>query len=85
MGDRDLPNVWHYKPWWCQPWSIALTGISLITGSWLLLHRYWVTGIVAFPVMLWMGFFLVIYPQLVRASGLLTNTQPKAPPKTFES
>ncbi|MFM6357615.1 MAG: DUF6737 family protein, partial [Planktothrix sp.] len=26
-------NPWNYKPWWCQPWSILLTGITLILGS----------------------------------------------------
>ncbi|MEL6320035.1 MAG: DUF6737 family protein [Cyanobacteria bacterium J06626_14] len=71
MSDRDTPSVWSYKPWWCQPWSIVLTGISVITGSWLLLHRYWLTGLVALPILVWMGFFLIIWPKLMRESGLL--------------
>jgi hypothetical protein len=57
-------SVWQLKPWWCQPWSILLTGIVLIGGSWLLLHRLWVTLLVAIPVLIWMGFFLGLYPQL---------------------
>ncbi|NER78879.1 MAG: hypothetical protein F6K42_04735 [Leptolyngbya sp. SIO1D8] len=73
MGDRKMPSVWNYKPWWCQPWSILLTGISLITGSWLLFHRYWLTGIVALPVLTWMSFFLLIWPKLMRDSGLLAE------------
>jgi len=51
MRDRPSYNVWSYKPWWCQPWSIALTAISVTVGSWLLFHRYWVTGMVAVPML----------------------------------
>lgn len=72
MGDRATANVWDYKPWWCQPWSILLTGNGLIGGSWLLFHRYWLTGIVALPLLAWMGFFLIVWPQLMADSGLLS-------------
>jgi hypothetical protein len=58
-------SVWNDKPWWCQPWSIALTGVTLISGSWLLLKTLWVTVLVAVPVLVWMGFFLLVYPRLV--------------------
>ena len=75
MGDRTTPSVWSYKPWWCQPWSIMLTGVSLIAGSWLLFHRYWLTGIVALPISIWMGFFLIAWPKLMRDSGLLAELQ----------
>ncbi|MEO1377194.1 MAG: DUF6737 family protein [Cyanobacteria bacterium J06635_10] len=57
-------NVWQYKPWWCQPWSILLTGITLITGSWLLFHKIWLTILVSIPLLTWMSFFLLIYPKL---------------------
>lgn len=69
MGDRTTSSVWTYKPWWCQPWSILLTGITMIAGSWLIFHRYWVTGLVALPVLVWMGFFLLVYPKLVSGAG----------------
>jgi hypothetical protein len=23
----NQPNLWQSKPWWCQPWTIILTGI----------------------------------------------------------
>lgn len=62
------PNIWNYKPWWCQPWSIALTGIGLIGGSWVLLRSTWITLIVAIPVLIWMGFFLLIYPKAMAQS-----------------
>jgi hypothetical protein len=58
-------NIWHYKPWWCQPWSILFTGIGIIAASWLLLHWVWLTVLVAIPVLAWMGFFLGIYPTLM--------------------
>jgi hypothetical protein len=58
-------NIWQYKPWWCQPWSIVLTGVAIIGGSWLLLHRLWLTGLVALPILVWMGYFLLVYPRLM--------------------
>ncbi len=60
------PNVWHYKPWWCQPWSILLTGATLIGGSWLLGQRIWLTLLVALPILAWMGYFLLVYPRLMQ-------------------
>lgn len=41
---RDLPlaeamteaqdlSIWTHKPWWCQPWSILLTGVAVVTIS----------------------------------------------------
>jgi hypothetical protein len=56
-------SVWQSKPWWCQPWSILLTGNGLIAGSGWLTQRVWVALLVGIPVLVWMGFFLVIYPQ----------------------
>jgi hypothetical protein len=68
--DNHLPTVWSYKPWWCQPWSILLTGCCLIVGSWGLFHHIWVTAIVAIPVITWMGFFLLVYPQLMKGEEM---------------
>jgi hypothetical protein len=76
MNDPTNPtSVWQLKPWWCQPWSILLTGLVSIGGSWLLLHRWWLTLIVAVPVSAWMGFFVVLYPRLVKEAGLLGGGQ----------
>jgi hypothetical protein len=78
--DADVSlNIWDYKPWWCQPWSILLTGILLIAGSWFLFHRLWITGLVAFPVLVWMGFFLWIYPQAMRAELSQTHSTAAKP------
>lgn len=59
-------NVWNYKPWWCQPWSIILTGIAIIGGSWLLFHTVWLSIIVALPITAWWSYFLLLYPRMVQ-------------------
>ncbi|WP_414619560.1 DUF6737 family protein [Calothrix sp. CCY 0018] len=73
MTPQKPTSVWQYKPWWCQPWSILLTGITLITASWLLFHKVWLTILVAIPLLTWMGFFLLIYPkaymEMIREQG----------------
>ncbi|MBK4730780.1 hypothetical protein JJD41_13030 [Oxynema sp. CENA135] len=66
MSEAKPFNPWSYKPWWCQPWSIALTGISLIVGSWVLFKLIWLSAIVAVPVSIWMGFFLLVWPKLMQ-------------------
>lgn len=70
----DKPiRVWSYKPWWCQPWSILLTGCLLIGGTWWLTQIIWLTILLAIPVLIWMGFFLLLYPRLMQQSGLLAD------------
>ncbi|MBW4515528.1 MAG: hypothetical protein KME11_09910 [Timaviella obliquedivisa GSE-PSE-MK23-08B] len=64
MNSSPNQSVWHYKPWWCQPWSILLTGTTLISGSWVLLHTLWVTLLMAVPILTWMIFFVGVYPRL---------------------
>lgn len=58
-------NPWDHKPWWCQPWSILLTGNGAIFLSWLGFHRLWLTAIVAVPLTIWMGFFVIFWPRLM--------------------
>ena len=55
-------GFWSLKPWWCQPWSILLSGIAAIAASWLVLGRWWVTAPVALVVLAWWGLFLVVVP-----------------------
>lgn len=73
ISEQKSLNPWNYKPWWCQPWSIILTGVTLISGSWLLFKTIWVTIIVAVPLLTWMGFFLLIWPKLMIESGVLES------------
>lgn len=58
-------NVWDHKPWWCQPWSIILTGMTVVSGSWLMLHRLWLSFLVGIPIAVWWAYFLVLYPRAV--------------------
>lgn len=69
-GQKSL-NPWDYNPWWCQPWSILLTGTILISGSWFIWRMVWLTLVISVPVLTWMVFFLLIWPSLVRQSGIL--------------
>ena len=62
-------NLWALKPWWCQPWSIVLTGIAAIAGSWVLLGRLWITIPGAVLVLLWWWLFLVLVPAAYRAEA----------------
>ncbi|MBF2035731.1 MAG: hypothetical protein IGR92_09665 [Leptolyngbyaceae cyanobacterium T60_A2020_046] len=67
--ERQLPeSLWQLKPWWCQPWSIVLTGIVILGGVWLLSHRLWLTIPVGIAVGLWWGVFLVIAPRQYAAA-----------------
>ncbi|MBD2436672.1 DUF6737 family protein [Nostoc sp. FACHB-110] len=75
MSEQKPLNPWKYKPWWCQPWSIILTSVILISGSWLLFQIIWLTILVAIPVLIWMGFFVFIWPQLMIRSGILESYQ----------
>jgi hypothetical protein len=59
------PNLWQSKPWWCQPWTIILTGTIIITGSWLIFHTLWLTMPVAALIVLWWTYFLIIVPRLL--------------------
>lgn len=55
-------SLWQLKPWWCQPWSILLTGTSIIAGSWVVLHRWWISASLSLAVGLWWLVFLVLVP-----------------------
>lgn len=75
MSEQQTISPWKYKPWWCQPWSIVLTGVTLVTGIWLIFKIVWLTILVAIPLLIWMGFFLLIWPQLMIRSGVLDNLE----------
>lgn len=58
-------NLWQYKPWWCQPWSIILTGIVGALLSWYILRNIWITAGLSGLILAWWGYFLVYYPRLI--------------------
>ena len=63
-------TIWQHKPWWCQPWSIVLTGVVVVAGSWLILHRWWISAVVAAVVLVWWCLFLVLVPAAYRRGEL---------------
>ena len=63
VASTKSTNVWDYKPAWCQPWSIILTGIAIVVGSWLVLHQVWLSAAVALAIIVWWVYFLLIYPK----------------------
>ena len=62
----DRFSVWNYKPWWCQPWSIILTGITIVTGSWLLIHSLWLSILCSLAIATWWFYFLILYPRMAQ-------------------
>jgi len=55
-------SLWELKPWWCQPWSIILTGLGVVLFSWVLLHRWWLTAAAGLAIGAWWLLFLVLVP-----------------------
>ncbi len=55
-------DFWDLKPFWCQPWSILLTGIILIALTIWWPHRALFTVFVLISVLLWWGLFLFLAP-----------------------
>lgn len=61
---QELPvvSIWQLKPWWCQPWSILLTGVVLILASWALIKIWWLTAAIGLGIAAWWLLFLVLVP-----------------------
>ncbi|MEI6030492.1 MAG: DUF6737 family protein [Synechococcaceae cyanobacterium ELA739] len=66
-GSLCCGSIWSHKPWWCQPWSILLTGIAIPAASWCLLQRWWITAPLAAAILVWWWLFLVLVPAAWRA------------------
>ncbi|WP_115009453.1 DUF6737 family protein [Synechococcus sp. N5] len=66
---QPQPPFWSLKPWWCQPWSIISTGVLMVGGSWVLLHRLWISLPLALSVLAWWLLFLVLVPAAYRSSA----------------
>ncbi|KAK7336765.1 hypothetical protein VNO77_17312 [Canavalia gladiata] len=59
----EYDSVWDTKPSWCQPWTITLTGLSIIALSWLILQSLIVTFLVSLLISAWWYIFLYSYPK----------------------
>ncbi|HBL12177.1 MAG TPA: hypothetical protein DD379_12350, partial [Cyanobacteria bacterium UBA11162] len=64
MPEQKPLNPWNYKPWWCQPWSIVLTGGAIITASWTVTKTIWITVGISIPILVWWIYFLWLWPRL---------------------
>lgn len=62
-------SIWQHKPWWCQPWTIVLTGTLVPTGVWLLTHRWWLTLPVVLGALVWWLVFLHLVPKSYAEGG----------------
>ncbi|KAI5315959.1 PREDICTED: MULTISPECIES [Prunus dulcis] len=59
----EYDSVWDTKPSWCQPWTITLTGVLVIGGSWLILNSVVITVLAALLISTWWFIFLYSYPK----------------------
>ncbi|XP_042517835.1 uncharacterized protein LOC122091770 [Macadamia integrifolia] len=59
----EYDSVWDTKPSWCQPWTIMLTGASVIALSWLIMHSVVLTTVVLSLICAWWYIFLYAYPK----------------------
>ena len=66
---QKQPPFWSLKPLWCQPWSIISTGVLMVGGSWVLLHRLWISLPLALGVLAWWLLFLVLVPAAYRSAA----------------
>ncbi len=55
-------SIWALKPWWCQPWSIVVTGIAVVAASLFWPGRLWFSLLLAAGVIAWWLLFLVLVP-----------------------
>jgi hypothetical protein len=60
------PDLWQSKPWWCQPWTIILTGVLIVSSSWLVLHTWWISIPLGILIGVWWLYFLVIVPRMLQ-------------------
>ncbi len=56
-------SFWSEKPWWCQPWTIILSGLFIIIASWISLHKPFITVALSLLVLIWWFMFLFLAPR----------------------
>lgn len=59
----EYDSVWDTKPSWCQPWTIMLTGLSIVACSWVILHSVIVSSLAVGVIGAWWYIFLYSYPK----------------------
>jgi len=68
--EMEERNVWKTKPVWCQPWTIVLTGMLIISLPTLVFDWKYVSVAFAFPIAAWWYVFLYAYPKSFREGGM---------------
>jgi hypothetical protein len=77
LADRELdPNIWAYKPWWCQPFYILATGGGVVAGAWEVSggSPNWAFA-AAMPVAAWWYLFLWLVPAQFREAAKASNAE----------
>ncbi|KAG2312103.1 hypothetical protein Bca4012_026635 [Brassica carinata] len=59
----EYDSVWDTKPSWCQPWTIVVTGLSIVACSWAVLHSVLVSSLAVGLIGAWWYIFLYSYPK----------------------
>ena len=67
--EEDEKNVWKTKPFWCQPWTIVLTGVGIISLPTILFDWKAVSGVFVVPIAAWWYIFLYAYPKSYRENN----------------
>ncbi len=57
-------SFWNEKPFWCQPWSILLTGLTLLIVNFLYFYYLWLKILVALFIFIWWWLFLIVAPTM---------------------
>ena len=69
LQKEDEKNVWKTKPFWCQPWTIVLTGVGIISLPTILFDWKAVSGVFVVPIAAWWYIFLYAYPKSYRENN----------------
>ncbi|KAF8064714.1 hypothetical protein N665_1172s0011 [Sinapis alba] len=59
----EYDSVWDTKPSWCQPWTIVVTGLSIVACSWVILQSVLVSSLAVGLIGAWWYIFLYSYPK----------------------
>lgn len=63
IQEQLSPSMWDMKPWWCQPWSIILTGVILPILAWCVSHSLWLLIPFTGVILAWWFIFLYAVPK----------------------
>ncbi len=71
----SFSEFWKTKPYWCQPWSIILTGIFILWSSWTLLNNMYFSIILSLLIITWWLIFLILAPLTYAEYSSLSDKQ----------